>query len=217
MARKMAAYQHILEEPLSVPTRVLMALAIVCALAAFQAPLWTMSFQSNQYPDPLRLAIYIDHLEGQKTEMRDDLREINSLNHYIGMRPLLESDFAEFVWLPFVVGFFVLILLRAIVLGSVRDLVDVTALFTYFGLFSAWVFYRRLYEYGHNLDPEAAIDVEPFTPPFFGRVKIANFWIESFPGGGSWALTALGLLLVVALVIAILKARRSVAAVGEAA
>jgi len=216
MARKMATYQRVLDEPLSVPTRVLMALTLVCALAAFQWPLWTMSFQSNQYPDPLRLAIYIDHLEGQKTEMRDDLREINSLNHYIGMRPLLESDFAEFVWLPFVVGFFVLILLRAIVLGSVRDLVDVTALFVYFGLFSAWTFYRRLYEYGHNLDPEAAIDVEPFTPPFFGRVKIANFWIESYPGGGSWALTALGLLLVVALGLAVWKARRDVAA-GEAA
>lgn len=216
MARKMATYQRVLDEPLSVPTRVLMALTLVCALAAFQWPLWTMSFQSNQYPDPLRLAIYIDHLEGQKTEMRDDLREINSLNHYIGMRPLLESDFAEFVWLPFVVGFFVLILLRAIVLGSVRDLVDVTALFVYFGLFSAWTFYRRLYEYGHNLDPEAAIDVEPFTPPFFGRVKIANFWIESYPGGGSWALTALGLLLVVALALAVWKARRTVAA-GEAA
>lgn len=217
MAHTMETYQHVLDEPLSVPTRVLMALAVLCALAAFQAPLWTMSFESNQYPDPLRLAIYIDHLEGQKTEMRDDLREINSLNHYIGMRPLLESDFAEFVWLPFVVGFFVLILLRAIVLGSVRDLVDVTALFLYFGLFSAWVFYRRLYEYGHNLDPEAAIDVEPFTPPFFGRVKIANFWIESFPGGGSWALTALGALLVAALALAVWKARRSVAATAGGA
>lgn len=217
MAHKMETYQHVLDEPLSVPTRVLMALAVLCALAAFQAPLWTMSFESNQYPDPLRLAIHIDHLEGQKTQMRDDLREINSLNHYIGMRPLLESDFAEFVWLPFVVGFFVLILLRAIVLGSVRDLVDVTALFLYFGLFSAWVFYRRLYEYGHNLDPEAAIDVEPFTPPFFGRVKIANFWIESFPGGGSWALTGLGLLLVAALALAVWKARRNLAAsAGEA-
>lgn len=212
MAHTMETYQHVLDEPLNVPSRVLMALAIVCALAAFQWPLWTMSFESNQYPDPLRLAIHIDHLEGQKTQMRDDLREINSLNHYIGMRPLLESDFAEFVWLPFVVGFFVLILLRAIVLGSVRDLVDVTALFIYFGLFSAWVFYRRLYEYGHNLDPEAAIDVEPFTPPFFGRVKIANFWIESFPGGGSWALTALGVLLMAALALAVRKARRDVAA-----
>jgi copper chaperone NosL len=95
--------------------------------------------------------------------------------------------------------------------------VDITALFTYFGLFSAWVFYRRLFEYGHNLDPSAAIDVKPFTPPFFGRVKIANFWIESFPGGGSWAMAVLGLLVGVALVLAIWKARRSVAAAADGA
>jgi hypothetical protein len=175
----------------------------------FRAPLWTMSFESNQYPDPLRLAIHVDHLEGQKSEMRDDLREINSLNHYIGMRPLLESDFAEFLWMPFVMGGFVLLLLRVVVFGKIRDLIDVTVLFVYFGLFSAWTFYHRLYEYGHVLDPAAAIKVDPFTPPFFGRVKVANFWIESFPGGGSYALTLFGLVLAAALVWALLKAPRA--------
>jgi O-antigen/teichoic acid export membrane protein len=168
-----------------------------------------MSFQSNQYPDPLRLAIHIEHLEGQKTVQRDDLREINSLNHYIGMRPLLESDFAEFVWMPFVLGFFALIMLRAIVFGVLRDLVDIIVLFAYFGLFSGWTFYRRLYEYGHNLDPEAAIKVEPFTPPFFGRVQIANFWVESFPAGGTYALVVVALLMLAALWISFRRARRT--------
>jgi hypothetical protein len=159
-----------------------------------------MAFQSNQYPDPLRLSIYVDHLEGQKTARRDDLREINALNHYIGMRPLMESDFSEFLWLPFVMGFFALISLRAVVFGTLRDLVDIFVLFAYFGLFAGWTFYRRLYEYGHNLNPEAAIKVEPFTPPFFGRVQIANFWVESYPGGGSLFMALFGLLLVAALV-----------------
>jgi MFS family permease len=44
--------------------------------------------------------------------LRDDLREINSLNHYIGMRPLLESDFSEFQWLPLTLGIFALLALR---------------------------------------------------------------------------------------------------------
>jgi copper chaperone NosL len=218
MSRKIEVYQQLLSEPLSVTARGLMVVAILVTPMIFQAPLWTMSFESNQYPDPLRLAIYVDHLEGQKTGMRDDLREINSLNHYIGMRPLLESDFSEFVWMPFVIGIFGLILLRAVVLGSVRDLVDVTALYLYFGGFSAWNFYRRLWDYGHVLAPEAPIKVEPFTPPFFGRVKIANFWIESFPGGGSWALGIVGVLLVIALVLAVRwasRARAEAQAAGE--
>jgi copper chaperone NosL len=104
-------------------------------------------------------------------------------------------------------GIFALIILRAVVFGTLRDLVDILVLFTYFGLFSAYTFYHRLYEYGHNLDPEAAIKVEPFTPPFFGRVQIANFWVESFPGGGSYVLAVFGFLLVAALVVAYLHAK----------
>ena len=92
--------------------------------------------------------------------------------------------------MPFVMGFFALIWLRALVFGNVKDLVDITVLYLYFSLFAAWTFYNRLYQYGHNLQPDAAIKVEPFTPPFFGRVRIANFWIESFPGGGSYAMAA---------------------------
>ncbi len=185
-----------------------MVAAVLSIPFVFQAPLWTMAFQSNQYPDPLRLEIFVDHLEGQKTVQRDDLREINSLNHYIGMRPIMESDFAEFLWLPFAMGFFALITLRAVVLGALRDLVDIIVLFAYFGLFSSWTFYRRLYEYGHNLNPEAAIKVDPFTPPFFGRVQIANFWVESFPGGGSYFMALFGLLLVAAVVVAYRHARK---------
>ena len=185
-----------------------MVVAVLSIPFVFQAPLWTMAFQSNQYPDPLKLEIYINHLEGQKTVQRDDLREINSLNHYIGMRPILESDFSEFLWLPFAMGFFALITLRAVVFGALRDLADIIVLFAYFGLFSGWTFYRRLYEYGHNLNPEAAIKVEVFTPPFFGRVQIANFWVESFPAGGTYFMALFGLLLGAAVVVAYLHARK---------
>lgn len=207
MGEKITRYQMLLQSPISMRVRVLLILAVLSIPFVFQSPLWTMSFKSNQYPDPLRMSIYINHLEGQKTDRRDDLREINSLNHYIGMRPLMESDFAEFLWLPFAMGFFALITLRAIVFGTLRDLVDITVLFTYFGLFSAWTFYNRLYQYGHNLNPEAAIKVEPFTPPFFGSVQIANFWVESYPGGGSFVMALFGGLLVGALVLAYLEAR----------
>jgi hypothetical protein len=205
---KLDKFQAVLQRPINVQARVALILAVLSIPLVFQFPLWTMSFQSNQYPDPLRMRIYIDHLEGQKTDIRDDLREINSLNHYIGMRPLMESDFAEFLWLPFAMGFFALIVLRSVVFGNLRDLVDIVVLFVYFSLFSAWTFYRRLYEYGHNLDPEAAIKVEPFTPPFFGRVQIANFWVESFPGGGSYMMALFGILIMLALAIAYLSARR---------
>jgi len=212
MGRRLEAYQAMLAQPLSIPARVLLAAAILLVPFVYQFPMWTMSFESNQYPDPLRLAIRIDSLEGQKTADRDDLREINSLNHYIGMRPLLESDFSEFLWMPFAMGFFGLLILRAIVIGSLKDLTDVAVLYAYFALFSGWNFYHRLYLYGHNLDPEAPIKVQPFTPPMYGRVKIANFHVESYPGGAAFVVGTVGALLLGALVLAHLQARRRRAA-----
>jgi hypothetical protein len=81
-------------------------------------------------------------------------------------------------------------------------------LYLYFGGFSLWTFYHRLYQYGHNLDPEASIKVEPFTPPFLGRVRIANFDVESFPGGASLAVAVVGACLAAAWVLAVRAARQ---------
>ena len=206
--KQKSAYWDFFSQPVSLLARIILLLSLVAVIFAFRYPLWTMSFKSNQYPDPLKMSIYANHLEGQKTSERDDLREINSLNHYIGMRPLLESDFAEFTWLPFVIGGFVLLILRAVALGRLRDLVDIFVLYVYFGLFSAWDFYNKLYGYGHNLDPKAAITVPGFTPPIFGQVKIANFWVSSYPAGGSVALGIMGALIFIALAIAFWRAWR---------
>lgn len=189
------------ELPLTLKSRVLILVAVVALLPSFFFPLWNMSFYSNQYTDGLVLHIYSYQLEGGKTPNRDDLREINSLNHYIGMRPLLESDFSEFGWVPLVVGLLMILALRAMVLGKMSNLVDVFVLFVYFGLFSMWSFYHRLYMYGHNLDPTASIKVEPFTPPLFGSKQIANFMVNSYPGIGAYAFFAFAILLLVAILL----------------
>ena len=209
MQHRMEAYYDFFGRPLGWLVRLLLLISLAALpFVWIGGPLWTMSFTSNQYPDPLKMAIHVDHLEGQKTADRDDLREINSLNHYIGMKPLLESDFAEFLWLPFAIGIFGLLCLRLIFLGRLRDIVDVFMLFVYFALFSFWDFYNKLYNYGHILDPEAPIKVEPFTPPLYGRVKVANFWVESFPGEASYALMIFGGILALATFIALWQAWR---------
>src|SRR5438552_133022 len=101
------------DNPLTLRSRIVILLAVVAMIPAFIFPLWNMSFYSNQYTDGLKLQIYAYHLEGGKTANRDDLREVNALNHYIGMKPLLESDFSEFTWLPFAFGGLILLSLRA--------------------------------------------------------------------------------------------------------
>lgn len=198
--RLLNAEYEFLERPLPPGSRLITIVAALALILVFIYPLWNMTFYSNQYTDGLALDIYAYHLEGGKTANRDDLREINSLNHYIGMRPLLESDFGEFLWLPFAIGGLMLLALRAAVLGKMSKLVDVFVIFTYFSLFSLWSFYYRLYSYGHHLDPTAAIKVPPFTPPLFGTQQVGNFTVYSYPDIASYALCLFGVLLLVAIV-----------------
>ena len=195
------------DQTLNMRSRLALLLAAIILLPVYFFPLWSMTFRSNQYIDGLVLHIYSFELQGGKTPNRDDLREINSLNHYIGMRPLLESDFSEFTWLPFAVGALMLLSLRALVIGKMANVIDVFVLFSYFGLFSLWSFYHRLYTYGHNLDPTAAIKVPPFTPPLLGAKQIANFSVTSYPGIAALSLVAFSLLLLTAI---LLSTRRTV-------
>jgi len=192
---------------LSMRSRITVLIAALMLIPTFLLPLWTMTLYSNQFPDGLHLDIYTYKLAGNKTPERDDLREINTLNHYIGMRPLLESDFAEFVWMPLVIGFFFIFALRTVVMGAMSNLVDNAVLFLYFGLFSLWSFYNRLYAYGHNLDPTAPVKVPSFTPTLFGSKQLANFTVYSLPGPASYFMIAFFVLLVVAILLTYRRAR----------
>jgi len=142
-------------------------------------PLWRITLVAPQYEEGLRVSIYSYKLVGGNDGQ--DLNEINKLNHYIGMRALQQSDFVEMKWMPFALGLFALIALRAAAHGRMHQVVDLFALFTYFGLFSMGLFYYRLYTYGHTLDPRAPMTIEPFTPMLIGKNQIANFVQYSFP------------------------------------
>lgn len=181
--------------PLTMRSRLIAFAAALLLIPALMLPLYEMTLYSNQFPDGLYLSIYAYTLEGGRTANRDDLREINTLNHYIGMRPLLESDFSEFKWIPLALGIFFILILRAIVIGKMSKLVDLVVMFGYFGGFSLWSFYHRLYQYGHNLDPSAPVKVPPFMPPVFGSQKMANFMVYNYPGVGSYFLIAVIVLL----------------------
>ena len=188
-----------LDSALGRRSRLLIALASLALLVSFAVPMWHIKMYATQFPEGLELRIYPQRLTGGN-EGRD-VAEINTLNHYIGMRPLQEQDFAEMRWIPFALGVFVLLALRTAVFGKVGNAVDLLVLFSYFGLFSLGAFYYRLFDYGHHLDPEAPIKVPPFTPPMIGHNKLANFDVYSYPGLGSAAFALFGTVLAVLLAL----------------
>jgi copper chaperone NosL len=194
------------DRPLGLGSRILILVAALLLLPVFFYPLYTMTLYSNQFPDGLKLYINAHTLSGGLSPDRDDLREINALNHYIGMRALQEADFTEFQWIPLMLGFFIILSLRAAVMGKMAGVVDTLVLFVWFGVFAVWHFYSRLYSYGHHLDPTAAIKLQPFTPPVFGSQQMGNFTVYNYPAPGTYLMLGFALLLTLAIV---LSGRRS--------
>jgi hypothetical protein len=185
-------------EPIGLAARLMLLAAAALLVATFVFPLWNLTMFAPQYPEGLRLDIYCYTLAGGNHGQ--DVKEINVLNHYIGMQDLENESFTEFKWMPFALGAIGLLMLRAIVHGTVVALVDVTMLFVYFGGFSLWSFAYKLYRYGHDLSPTAAVEVPPFMPPMFGYQQIANFEVYSYPRPGTYAMIAVAVLLAGALV-----------------
>ena len=146
-------------------------------------PVWRIELVAPQYPEGLSLEMYTYKITAGNDG--NDLQEINLLNHYIGMKPIAQANFVEMRWIPFAIGAFVLIGLRAVALGRIGTLVDLAVMFGYFTAFSLGTFAYRLYTYGHDLDPKAPMRIAPFMPILVGEQQIANFVQSSWPLAGS--------------------------------
>jgi hypothetical protein len=186
-----------LHKPLNIWSRLLLLAAAVTIGVSLFFPLWKMHLVAPQYSDGLDLYIFPYKIHGGGLNGQH-LNEINGLNHYIGMKPIHEADFMEMRWMPFVFGLIILMTLRSVVFGEMSNVVDLFAVYSYFGLFSIGSFWFRLYQYGHSLDPHAPVRIKPFTPMLIGVKQIANFREYSFPQAGAYLLCLSVLLIVLA-------------------
>jgi copper chaperone NosL len=71
-------------------------------------------------------------------------------------------------------------------------------------------FYLWGYDYGHNLDPRAAIVVPgmAYQPPVIGTKQLLNFTAFSGPDVGGWIFMGSGILAIGALVFEIYKSKK---------
>ncbi len=191
-----------LDRPLSLASRGVVLLGIVALVAGAFLPLWRIQLVAPQYQEGLSLRDV--QPQDRRRKRRTGPAEINTLNHYIGMKPIAQSDFAEMTWMPFAIGIFGLLSLRAVIMGRIGHLVDLGVLFIYFGAFSLGTFAYRLWSYGHHLNSDAPMHVAPFTPVVIGRQQIANFVQTSIPMSGT---ACMGLFLV-AILFAIWMSRQ---------
>ena len=70
---------------------VLFIAAAALIVASMFFPYWRMHLNAPQYPQGLYWTVYLDHMEG-------DIREIDGLNHYIGMAKLHDAARSSASW-----------------------------------------------------------------------------------------------------------------------
>jgi len=173
---------------LSRRARFIILVAALLIIPAIFLPVWTITLVAPQYPKGIKMSIYANKLTeyNPETGMTSNVpRLINGLNHYIGMHEIRPDEFKEFRWLPSaIIAFSILALLSALVGRGYFAAVG-WVIFILFAVFMIGDFYRWLYEYGHNLSPQAAIKIDPYMPPVIGWKQLANFKVISLPGTGS--------------------------------
>lgn len=170
-----------------------MFVASLLPLALFIMPLWTIELGAPQYPEPLGMEIWINKIDGIKA---GDIQNINLMNHYVGMKKIPEH-MKEFDLFPYVViGLSLLGIIFAFLGKRILYFIWFWG-YILLGTIGMYDFYLWEYEYGHSLDPKAAIKfmdetgkLLTYQPPLFGTEHILNFEATSLPGTGAYFLAA---------------------------
>jgi len=174
------------------PSALLMIASLMLMISMF-VPYWGMTMYAPQYPKGLTVNVYVSHLEG-------DVREIDELNHYIGMPPLDEGGRLERSISTISIVTFALLLIAGVFVHNQWAGVLALPVIGYPLIFLADLFYI-LYTYGHSIDPKSALGgaIKPFTPPLFGEGVIGQFKSIAYGGPGLYLAVGAGLVVIVGL------------------
>ena len=175
---------------LNTSSRVILFICALLLILVLYVPMWRIELNAPQYPEGLGLTIYANKLGG-------DVAIINGLNHYIGMKTLHEKDFVEFIALPYCIVFFSIFTMLAALIARKNILYTLLVFFILFGVIAMADFWHWEYNYGHDLNPDAAIKVPgmSYQPPLIGYKQLLNFGAYSIPDIGGWIFIFVGIAL----------------------
>lgn len=180
---------------ISLFSKIALVIVAVLFVASIFFPMWRIELDAPQYPEGLVLKLHANKIGG-------DVEIINGLNHYIGMKTLHTEDFVEFSFLPYVFIGFAVFSIAVALLAKKKGLYALFAAFVLFVILAGIDFYRWNYEYGHNLDPNAAIKVPgmAYQPPLIGYKQLLNFGAYSVPDIGGFMLLLAGMILFICVI-----------------
>jgi len=184
--------------------------AAALIFVSMKYPMWYMYLDSNNFPKGIGMAVWATH-PGDTEDIADldgGLKEINILNHYIGMAEISKETMVIFSILPVVLVIAAIACVAAAFIRKIWASVVVVSIFALISAGGLLALVYSLYAFGHKLDPTAAIKVEPFMPGIYGEHHLAQFTTYSNFYWGTYLLIIAFLLMVGALVIDIVSSRR---------
>ncbi|MEL4456211.1 hypothetical protein [Lutimonas vermicola] len=185
-------------------SKLLMIIGPLLMMGLFFFPLWNITLEAPQYPTPLGMNIHINKF----SDVHDfDIKNINLMNHYVGMKYIPES-IPEFKLFPIVIGVMVILGVLIGIFANYKWFIVWFIVMSVLGIAGIYDFYLWEYDYGHNLDPKAIMsfknpDGSPmgFQPPLLGTKHILNFIAHSYPRTGAYLMFSGMVLTVVAFFI----------------
>jgi copper chaperone NosL len=174
--------------------------AVLILLLVYLFPLWRIDLTAPQYPEGIGLSIWVNKITGKNP---NDLRNINGLNHYIGMKEINPDSIPELKIMPPLVGCMIVLGLLAAAWGRKKLLLIWTILLFLIMAVGLVDFYMWEYDYGHDLNPKAAIKIPgmSYQPPLLGSKQLLNMRTSSWPHVGGLAIVLSSVLSVLSLTL----------------
>ncbi len=169
-------------------SKIIMIIGALLLLSLFVFPLYNITLEAPQYPIPLGMDIWINKITDHNP---NDIKNINLMNHYIGMKDI-PTEMKEFKIFPIVIMIMSTLGVLIGIIGK-RNLYLIWGItMLLMGIAGMYDFYLWLYDYGHNLNPRAAIKIpgQGYMPPIIGSKAILNFNAISLPMAGAYFMIA---------------------------
>lgn len=186
-------------------TKIMLLVLGIGLIIAIFVPIWSIYLNAPQYPEGLSMFIHSNKVSGE-------YEIINGLNHYIGMKEIHADEFWEFKILPYALALFAVLCFLTAFFSRKKLLYFLTGIFLLFGVGFVIDFWRWLYDYGHNLNPHAAIIVPgmSYQPPLLGYKQLLNFEVWSYPNIGGGIMIAAGVILFILAIVEFKRAKKAV-------
>lgn len=176
--------------------------AAVLLIVSISMPYWGLVLEAPQYPGGLQMRVFVNYMTGDDDPKLDEVREIDGLNHYIGMKSLYEAaEFERSIAIPAVIIMVIFLGIAAFWRRRWAWLLAIPALTFPFVFLADLAFWMT--NYGQNLDPYAPLSsaIQPFTPPILGEGVIGQFRTVAYVDTGWYIIFAGSILITVALLL----------------